>query len=152
MCRRRIPSQPVPEPSRPSSGPLNRPFRSRLSPQHFFATDVSVMAALLAGFARSNGGDASNLAGTGLAVLAVNSTAFFPAGLRDPEEAEGTGCGERGAGDRDRTLSCACPTQKSKNFVSKARTTPLRSVVLSACRGGPSLSVGLRRCTGYFGG
>ena len=28
-------------------------------------------------------------------------------------------------------LSCLCPTQKSKNFVSRARTTPLRFVVLS---------------------
>ena len=28
-------------------------------------------------------------------------------------------------------LSCFCPAQKSKNFVSRARTTPLRSVVLS---------------------
>jgi hypothetical protein len=27
-------------------------------------------------------------------------------------------------------LSCSCPAQKSKNFVSRARTTPLRSVVL----------------------
>src|ERR1017187_3689810 len=33
--------------------------------------------------------------------------------------------------DRDRTLSRSCPTQKSKNFVSRARTTSLRFVVLS---------------------
>jgi hypothetical protein len=32
----------------------------------------------------------------------------------------------------DRTLSRPCPAQKRKNFVSRARTTPLRSVVLSA--------------------
>src|ERR1039458_7639719 len=31
---------------------------------------------------------------------------------------------ERGAGDRDRTLSRSCPTQKSKNFVSRARSRP----------------------------
>jgi hypothetical protein len=47
-------------------------------------------------------------------------------------EAKDTGCGERGAGSRDRTLSCSCPAAKSKNFVSRARTTPLRSVVLPA--------------------
>ena len=29
---------------------------------------------------------------------------------------------KRGAGDRDRTLSRSCPTQKSKNFVSRARS------------------------------
>src|ERR1039457_4344490 len=29
---------------------------------------------------------------------------------------------ERGAGDRDKTLSCSCPAQKSKNFVSRARS------------------------------
>src|ERR1017187_4187134 len=32
----------------------------------------------------------------------------------------------------DRTLSRPCPAQKRKNFVSRARTTSLRSVVLSA--------------------
>ena len=37
-----------------------------------------------------------------------------------------------GAGDRDGTLSCSCPAPKSKNFVSRARNTPLRSVFLSA--------------------
>ena len=36
------------------------------------------------------------------------------------------------AGDRDGTLSCSCPAQKSKNFVSRERNTPLRSVFLSA--------------------
>ena len=35
---------------------------------------------------------------------------------RSPEQSE------RGAGDRDRTLSRSCPAQKSKNFVSKARS------------------------------
>src|ERR1039458_4602875 len=35
---------------------------------------------------------------------------------RSPEQSE------RGAGDRDRTLSRFCPTQKSKNFVSRARS------------------------------
>src|ERR1019366_6454165 len=33
--------------------------------------------------------------------------------------------------DRDRTLSRFCPAWKSKNFVSRARNTPLRSVFLS---------------------
>ena len=46
--------------------------------------------------------------------------------------AKDTGYGERAAGYRDGTLSCSCPTQKRKNFVSRARTTPLRSVVLPA--------------------
>ena len=36
------------------------------------------------------------------------------------------------AGDRDKTLSRFCQVQKSKNFVSRARNTPLRSVFLSA--------------------
>src|ERR1039458_340913 len=36
-----------------------------------------------------------------------------------------------GQGDHDRTLSRSCPTQKSKNFVSRARATPLRCVALS---------------------
>ena len=45
-------------------------------------------------------------------------------------EAKDTGCEVRGAGNRDRTLSRSCPAQKSKNFVSRARTTSLRSVVL----------------------
>jgi hypothetical protein len=36
------------------------------------------------------------------------------------------------AGDRDKTLSCSCLVSKRKNFVSRARTTPLRSVVLPA--------------------
>src|ERR1035437_3320001 len=34
--------------------------------------------------------------------------------------------------DRDKTLSHFCPAWKSKNFVSRARNTPLRSVFLSA--------------------
>ena len=34
--------------------------------------------------------------------------------------------------DRDKTLSRFCPAWKSKNFVSRARNTPLRSVFLSA--------------------
>jgi hypothetical protein len=34
--------------------------------------------------------------------------------------------------DRDKTLSYSCLVSKSKNFVSRARTTPLRSVVLPA--------------------
>src|SRR5664279_5112155 len=38
-----------------------------------------------------------------------------------PGEAKDTGCEGRGAGDRDRTLSCSCPVQKSKNFVSRAQ-------------------------------
>src|ERR1019366_4282098 len=33
--------------------------------------------------------------------------------------------------DRDGTLSCLCLTRKRKNFVSRARATPLRSVSLS---------------------
>src|SRR5450759_4022458 len=36
------------------------------------------------------------------------------------------------AGDRDKTLSCSCLVSKRKNFVSRARTTPLCSVVLPA--------------------
>src|ERR1022692_4949240 len=36
------------------------------------------------------------------------------------------------AGDRDKTLSCSCLVSKRKNFVSRARTTPLRSVILPA--------------------
>ena len=36
------------------------------------------------------------------------------------------------AGDHDKTVSCSCPAPKSKNFVSRARNTPLRSVFLSA--------------------
>ena len=36
------------------------------------------------------------------------------------------------AGCSDKTLSRFCPVQKSKNFVSRARNTPLRSVFLSA--------------------
>src|ERR1017187_1143059 len=44
------------------------------------------------------------------------------------------------AGDRDKTLSCSCLAQKRKNFVSRARTTSLRSVVLS--RLGPQEFVG----------
>src|ERR1019366_6661417 len=36
------------------------------------------------------------------------------------------------AAPTDKTLSCSCPAQKRKNFVSRARTTSLRSVVLSA--------------------
>jgi hypothetical protein len=47
-------------------------------------------------------------------------------------KAKNTGRGERGAGGCDRTLSCSCPAAKSKNFVSRARTTALRSVVLPA--------------------
>ena len=35
-------------------------------------------------------------------------------------------------GRSDKTLSRFCPVQKSKNFVSRARNTPLRSVFLSA--------------------
>src|ERR1039458_8842219 len=38
------------------------------------------------------------------------------------------------AGDRDKTLSCSCLVSKRKNFVSRARTTPLRSVAPSAWR------------------
>ena len=34
--------------------------------------------------------------------------------------------------DHDKTASCSCLVQKSKNFVSRARNTPLRSVFLSA--------------------
>jgi hypothetical protein len=37
--------------------------------------------------------------------------------------------------------SCSCLTQKSKNFVSRERTTPLRSVVLSAWGGNTSSAV-----------
>src|ERR1019366_6430639 len=37
-----------------------------------------------------------------------------------------------GPADRDKTLSRFCPAWKSKNFVSRARNTPLRSVFLSA--------------------
>lgn len=44
-----------------------------------------------------------------------------PAGRKEPVE-----------GSNDRTLSRSCPVQKRKNFVSRVRTTPLRSVVLSA--------------------
>src|SRR5664280_2863097 len=36
---------------------------------------------------------------------------------------------ERAAGDRNNTLSCSCLVSKRKNFVSRARTTLLRSVV-----------------------
>ena len=35
---------------------------------------------------------------------------------------------QSGASHADRTLSRSCPTSKSKNFVSRARATPLRSV------------------------
>src|ERR1039458_7354478 len=47
---------------------------------------------------------------------------------RSPEQSK------RGAGDRDRTLSRSCPTQKSKNFVSRARSrsAPLRFAAPSA--------------------
>ena len=48
-----------------------------------------------------------------------------------PGEDKDTGCGERGAGDRDKTLSRPCLVSKRKNFVFRARTTSLRSVVLS---------------------
>ena len=54
--------------------------------------------------------------------------AALPVGWTQPIE---TSCGGRGAGDHDRTLSCSCPAAKSKNFVSRARTTSLRCVVLS---------------------
>ena len=43
-----------------------------------------------------------------------------------------------GACPADRTVSCSCPTQESKTFVSRARTTSLRSVVRPALGGGGS--------------
>ena len=39
---------------------------------------------------------------------------------------------QSGASHADKTLSRSCLVQKRKNFVSRARTTPLRSVVLLA--------------------
>jgi hypothetical protein len=70
---------------------------------------------------------------TAVAVATRNATASpVPSWRRDCRwgETKDTGCGERDAAERDRTLSCSCPTQKSKNFVSRARTTSLRCVAL----------------------
>src|ERR1035437_5635130 len=47
--------------------------------------------------------------------------------------------------DRDKTLSRFCPAWKSKNFVSKARNTPLRSMFLSAWEAKVSWSCPARR-------
>ena len=58
-----------------------------------------------------------------------------------PGKAKDTGCGERGAGDRDGTPSRSCPAQKRKNFVSRARTTSLRSVVLPTWGGNTSSAI-----------
>jgi hypothetical protein len=67
--------------------------------------DTSLSTAGVFGFARSNGSDASNLAGTGLAVLA----AVLPASPRIPEEAraqraEMPATGLRGAADSERAF------------------------------------------------
>jgi len=46
--------------------------------------------------------------------------------------------------DRDKTLSRFCPAWKSKNFVSRARNTPLRSVFLAAWKAKVSWSCSAR--------
>ena len=56
-------------------------------------------------------------------------------------EAKDTGCGERSAGNRDKTPSRSLSCPEGQNFVSRARTTSLRSVLLPRLGGNTSSAI-----------